>query len=40
MLYYKDTKLKKKGKGVTRTNINKYIGAAAKALAVGEPIAG
>jgi len=39
MLYYEDTKLKRRRK-VTRTDVNKYIGAAAKALAVGEPIIG
>jgi len=40
MLYYKDTKLKRRKKGVAKTDVNKYVGWAAKALALGGPIAG
>jgi len=40
MLYYKNTKLKRRKKGVARTKVNKYIGAAAKVLVIGEPIIG
>jgi len=40
MLYYEDTKLKRRKKGVARTKVNKYIGAAAKALIIGKPIVG
>ena len=39
MLFNKDTKLRRR-KRVARTEVNKYKGLAAKALAVGEPIVG
>ena len=40
MLSYKDTKLRRRKEGVARTIVNIYKGAAAKALAVSEPIVG
>jgi len=40
MLYYEDTKLKRRKKRVTKTDVNKYIGWAAKALALGGLIIG
>ena len=39
MLSNKNTKLRKE-KGVARTDVNKYVELAAKALVVGEPIEG
>jgi len=38
MLYYEDTKLKRRKKGVVRTKVNKYIRVFAKALIIGELI--
>ena len=42
MLYYEDTKLRRRRRGMysTRGEVNKYLARAAKALVTSEPIAG